>query len=263
MTGTTCARERRAEKQRDGRTRATNRRPGRRAFVLTAVAVALAACSAAGRSGVGGASSPTVASLGSSGAPAGDSSTTTLPNGADATRLVDAWASCMRSHGDPNQVDPTIDTHGVINITIGAGASQALASEVKGGTDKQTGTCSQYLSAAQRALREAFPVSPPPSNSALLNYASCMRANGVPTYPDPTTEKMNLSGIDTNSPTFLRANDICGKKIDAPAWWLNGWGPPGDISVRSCFDGAQTIACPSGFPPSGETNASPGSDSGG
>jgi hypothetical protein len=24
------------------------------------------------------------------------------------TRLVDEWATCMRSHGDPNQVDPTI-----------------------------------------------------------------------------------------------------------------------------------------------------------
>jgi hypothetical protein len=262
------------ERRRGGRARASKYGPRPLAFVLVAAAVVLAACSSPASSS-GGTSSPTVASLGSSGSlgsssqggggsqpKSGGSSTTTLPKGGDATRLVDEWASCMRRHGDPNQVDPTIDIHGVINIMIGAGASQALANEVKGGVDQQTGQCSQYLSAAQRVLREQFPVSPPPDNSALLNYAECMRANGVPGYPDPSGERTDLRGIDTNSPTFIKANDTCGKQIDAPAWWIDGWGPPGDVSVRSCVDGSQTVACPSSFSPGGggQPSSGPGSN---
>ena len=70
----------------------------------------------------------------------------------------------------------------------------------------------------------------------MLKYVDCMRANGVPNYPYPTGDKTNFNGtgINTNSPTFVKANNICGKKIDAPAWWTNGWGPPGDVSLRSC-----------------------------
>ena len=34
-----------------------------------------------------------------------------VPRG-NATQLVDEWAACMRSHGDPNQADPIIDATG-------------------------------------------------------------------------------------------------------------------------------------------------------
>ena len=36
-----------------------------------------------------------------------------------------------------------------------------------------------------------------------------------------------------NSPFFIRANKLCGNQIGAPAWWINGWGPPGNISVSN------------------------------
>ncbi|MGH9017329.1 MAG: hypothetical protein ACRDY1_06240, partial [Acidimicrobiales bacterium] len=32
-------------------------------------------------------------------------------------------------------------------------------------------------------------------------------------------------------PQVVRVNDLCGKKLGLPTWWINGWGPPGDISV--------------------------------
>jgi hypothetical protein len=132
---------------------------------VVAAAVGLAAC--------GGASAPHVASLGNSsgtgsGNASGSSATTPAtgtatgsgssaskaPKG-DATALLDEWATCMYSHGDPNQVDPTVDAYGVINITIPADA-QDLSGAVHGGTDP----CNQYVAAAQRGLRAANPVSP-------------------------------------------------------------------------------------------------------
>ena len=63
----------------------------------------------------------------------GVSSANTRPKGS-ATGLLVEWASCMRSHGDPDQTPPTIDVHYGINITIPTGASEALSAEVHGGT---------------------------------------------------------------------------------------------------------------------------------
>jgi hypothetical protein len=136
----------------------------------------------------------------------------------------------MRSHGDPNQADPTIDAHGVINITIPTTAVQ-LSGAVHAGADP----CNQYVAAAQRALRAAHPVAGPPDQAKNLKYVSCMRANGVPKYPYPTGNSTNFNGtgVDPNSPLVQRVNRLCGKQLGLPAWWINGWGPPGDVVVSS------------------------------
>ncbi len=44
----------------------------------------------------------------------------------------------------------------------------------------------------------------------------------------------------------MRANDICGKKIHAPSWWISGAGPPGDISVQSGPMCGNSVCTPSG-----------------
>ena len=151
-----------------------------------------------------------------------------LPKGSAGESLVE-WASCMRSHGDPDQPDPTIDAHGGIDVSI-PGTAAALSSEVHDGS----APCDEYLAAASAALRAGARNLTPPDQDALVEYSECMRANGVPRYPDPGTgETTNLNGIDMNSPFFVRANDVCGHRIHAPSWWTNGWGPPGNISVRS------------------------------
>ena len=46
----------------------------------------------------------------------------------------------------------------------------------------------------------------------LLRYAECIRAHGVPKFPDPTSEGLRISpssGIDLNSPQFLAAQKSC------------------------------------------------------
>jgi len=187
-------------------------RPGALAVLVTAVALALAACT-------GGSSTPQVASLGTSASPgAGSDPGTTANPGTgsgsgrstpDVTPLLNEWAACERSNGDPEQTDPTVDANGVIYITIPKGAQPA------GNLHERTGTCSQYLAQARNELRAANPVAPPPDQAEYLKYVACMRANGVPGYPYPTgdTTNFNGSGVDPDSPAVQRVNQLCGKKL--------------------------------------------------
>jgi hypothetical protein len=137
----------------------------------------------------------------------------------------------MQSHGDPDQAAPTIDAYGVINVTIPASGAEQLSGAVHAGVDP----CNRYMAAAQSALRAAHPVAPPPDQTELVKYVNCMRANGVPTYPYPTgnTSNFNGTGVDPTSPAVVRVNDLCGRKLNLPAWWVAGTGPPGDVTVSS------------------------------
>ena len=209
--------------------------------LLAAVALVLGACSGPSSAPAGKASSPTVASLGTStgtsrgSTPDGEgSTTTTLPTGNNPTALVDEWAACERSHGDPEQTDPTIDSHGGINITLPKGGGLPA-----GDPHDVTGTCSQYLAKAQVELRAEDPVADPqgPDTAQVIAFATCMRDNGVPDYPypsgpDDSETNFQGTGVNPNSPQVVRVNDLCGKRLGLPAWWINGWGPPGDISVQ-------------------------------
>jgi len=81
---------------------------------------------------------------------------------------------------------------------------------------------------------------PRPRRERLVSFDEVLdewlEANGVPNYPDPGsggTTNFNDTGIDPNSPFFQRANNLRGKKVHAPSWWISGAGPPGNISVQS------------------------------
>jgi hypothetical protein len=228
------------------------RRSGWLAVLAAMAAVALAGCG-------GGASTPHVASLGNTSAngKSGGSTAAAALTGSP-TKLVDEWAACERSHGDIHQADPVIDTHGVINIILPAPVpGQAPAAPGHGGgpvgdAHNATGTCSQYLAAAQIALRKADPV-PEPGGITLaqvLQETKCIRANGVPNYPYPTgreddghpSTNFNGTGVDPNSPSVLRATNMCARKLGLPTWWINGWGPPGDITTEMAGVHASTGA---------------------
>ena len=235
------------------------RRPGALAVLAVAAALALAACS-------GGSNTPQVASLATSASPgtssgaSGGSAPATQPPG-NATRLVNEWAACERSHGDPDQADPTIDASGVIHITIPQGALPT------GDIHELTGMCSDYLATAQNELRAANPVAPPPDQTEYLKYVSCMRANGVPDYPDPKGDTTNFqgSGVDPDSPSFEKANQLCGEKLSLPAWWVNGTDTPGSIEVHTAGQPVNPTAPACFFqkvdPCSGDITRAPGSGS--
>jgi hypothetical protein len=218
------------------------RRPGALAILAAAAALALAACS-------GPAAPPQVASLGTSPGASSDPGTSASVPGTSSspgpaassgggtratiadnvTPLLNEWAACERSHGDPDQTDPTVSADGVIYIYIPQKAQPA------GDLHERTGTCSQPLAEAANELRAANPVAPPPDQAELLRYVACMRANGIPNYPYPNGDQTNFNGtgVDPNSPAVERVNQLCGKKIGAPAWWINGTTTPGDIEVTT------------------------------
>jgi hypothetical protein len=219
------------------------RRPGVSRILAAAAALALAALALAGCSG-SGSSAPQVASLGTSSGPgtstsadpgtsaspetsSGGSSRATIAG--NVTPLLNEWAACERSHGDPDQADPTVSAGGVIYITIPKGAQPA------GDLHERTGTCGQYVAEAANELRAANPVAPPPDQAEYLKYVACMRTNGVPDYPYPDGDQTNFNGtgVDPNSPAVERVNDLCGKKLGLPTWWINGTSTPGDIEVHT------------------------------
>jgi hypothetical protein len=195
------------------------------AALVTGAALGLAACS--------GSSPPHVASLGKNRA-GGSVSTTTVPVGSP-TKLLDEWAACMRSHGDPGQVDPTVDASKVIQITLGWA----------GGLRGANGACGSYLSAAQTALGGS--TMPGSSDQATaLKYAHCMQANGVPSYPDPTGDSNNQSihassGSDLNpaNPTYQAASTLCTSKTGYQSKFGTGAPQPGSINIVGGFGNKQ------------------------
>src|SRR5215211_4145528 len=48
-------------------------------------------------------------------------------------------------------------------------------------------------------------------DEALLAFAQCMRHNGIPDFPDPVDDGINLGGtdIDRNTPEFQTAQKAC------------------------------------------------------
>lgn len=216
----------------------TYRRSGGLAVLVAAAAIGLAACS-------GGSSAPQVASLGNSAgtsASSGGGGSSAATGSGNATQLLDEWTTCIRGHGDPNQADPTVDSNSDIDITMD-NVSPTLAGEVHGGT----GPCSNYLTAASAALRGGQPAPQAPSLAVQLKYAECMRANGVPKFPDPNgSQDQYIGNLDPNSPTFENADKVCSKKT-GETYYPPGKEAPGVIVVTSCNPppGKQ---CPAGGP---------------
>jgi hypothetical protein len=213
--------------------------------IMAGTALLTAACS-------GGSGSPQVASLGtsSSAGNGGGSSASTVSNG-NATSLLDEWASCIRGHGDPQQADPTIDAYKDIQITMPDNVSNTLSQEAH----DSSGPCGSYLARAQTALGYRPPA--PVSMATQLKYAECMRAHGVPLYPDPNgSSQTNLMGIGMplTSPIFLNADKLCSRESGMQQT-ASGPPPPGIVQEQSA-------GVPTGTPPTSGGNK-PKSGSGG
>jgi hypothetical protein len=224
-------------------------RPGAVLLAIVAGAALLtAACS-------GGSSTPQVASLGNSSTDGGGSSaasgngsgSSAVTGSGNATELVDEWATCMHRHGDPNQVDPSIDSDGDIEISM-----TNVTPETSAEAHNSTGPCGHYLTAAAAALRAGRPAPKAPSLANQLKYAECMRAHGVTKYPDPNGSGSTYVGnLDPTGAVFVNADNLCSKETGEIS--SSDPAPAGVVQVQST----------NGAPPGGGTGGSHPVPSGG
>jgi hypothetical protein len=217
------------------------RRWGGFVIVIGASAVTIAACANAP-------STPQVTELHesttstngqSAASEAGRNSTTTTPSGSSATQLLNEWASCMRAHGDPNQADPTVDANGIIHISWNDPAIPGGYNGTNPGGQGNLGPgqhCRQYLSQAQTALGGGASIKGA-SQAQLLQFAQCMRANGIADYPDPVGGNLSFNqaaGGDLNlsNPTFQSASKACVQKTGVHVPGSSGGPPSGSIELN-------------------------------
>jgi hypothetical protein len=206
------------------------RRSAGLALVATAAAVVLAGC--------GGSTSPSVATLAtttshsgsdtsanSSAARAGGGGSRSALASGNPSELLVAWAACMRSHGDPNQADPSIDPHKVIHIPWNPAVPGGYNGTNKGGQGNvgPGHYCRTYLAKAQNALQRGQ-AQAQPSNAQLVQFSECMRANGIRDFPDPTGNgdlHINRGGggdLNPNNPAFQRASNLCSQRTGVPGF---------------------------------------------
>jgi hypothetical protein len=126
------------------------------------------------------------------------------------TPTAEAYSACMRSHGVPNFPDP--DSQGRIAIKGGQSANGT-----KFGLDPNSPGFQTARKACQ-SLQPGGKVTPAQQaqrRSQELKFSACMRAHGVPKYPDPdSTGGMQLragpgTGINPSSPQFQAAQKAC------------------------------------------------------
>ena len=169
------------------------KRAGMTVAALLAVGLLVAAC--------GGASGPGVASVGS---------TTTAPpasSGSNATANANtlSYVRCMRTHGIKNFPDPE----------NGQG-KPSLEQLQQAGVDPN----SAHFTSASNDCRDLLvagelPAATPQYLAQALKWVRCLRAHGVPDFPDPTTSSTGgvifvlPSETDQNSPTFQAAMMTC------------------------------------------------------
>jgi hypothetical protein len=120
-----------------------------------------------------------------------------------------AYAQCMRTNGVPEFPDP--DTGGAIKLPGGgkAGNLDPDSPAFKSAHEK----CKQYMGTGQTGAQSG---QDPWSLDNKLQYAKCMRQNGLASFPDPDkngqfprTDKG--SDLSPDSPQFKQADKACAK----------------------------------------------------
>ncbi len=151
-------------------------------LVGTAAAVLLLGACSTGAGTPGGSSTPGTSSASSSGG-------------------MLAYSQCMRAQGVAGFPDP--NAQGKIDL----------------GSNQKFDPNSAIFQAADAKCKKLLPdngnvAAPPVSGDAQINYAKCMRTNGVPNFPDPNAQGgIDINGaslgVDPNGPIFKAADGKC------------------------------------------------------
>jgi hypothetical protein len=154
------------------------------------------------------------------------------------TQLLDEWAACMRAHGDPGQADPTVDANKVIHLTWNDAIPGGIDGTNKGGQGNSGPGqyCRTYIDTAETDL-QGSQHQQQPSQAQLLKFSQCMRANGIPDFPDPTGGNLSFNrgaGGDLNptNPVFQNASKLCAQKTGVPGFASGGSAQPGSVEFN-------------------------------
>jgi len=125
-----------------------------------------------------------------------------------------AYSSCMRSRGVPRYPDPS--------------RGNELADGLPKVDPRQLGVSDAQYQSAQGDCAHLLPNGGQQAQAqsqrdldAMRAYARCMRAHGVPTWPDPTFDStagwgfnlVGVHGFDPNSPQIDAKMDVCSRRL--------------------------------------------------
>jgi hypothetical protein len=129
-------------------------------------------------------------------------------------KTIAQFASCMRTHGEPNFPDPDAQGNLTINPSSGIDPSSSRFQAAQHACAKYLPNGGQPPSPAQQAKMQ----------QQALKFSACMRAHGVPKFPDPQfgNGKIGIridpsSGIDPRSPQFQAAQKACASELPGKA----------------------------------------------
>jgi hypothetical protein len=162
-------------------------------------ALLLAACSS-------GKAAPPIAHLTTS------SATSASPNDA-----LHAAGECLRQHGLPNVPDPVVATDGPAKGKAILDKS-ALKADADGVVSQAITACSAAIAAANIFTSQSSSSISQDELQARLALARCIRAHGVPNFPDPNPTTGDVSpppGLNKNSPSILAAIQACPSQAQA------------------------------------------------
>jgi len=158
-----------------------------------------------GGGGVGGSDDAKVASAGKASAGASASASQGQNNSADALL---AYAKCMRANGVPAFPDPNFNGDGGVSLDMPDGTDAKVAAAAQE-------TCKGFLPNGGEADK-----ADPETTAKLLAYAKCMRAGGVPDFPDPAADgHLQLDGnqLDMDAPAYKAADQKCAQYLPRTA----------------------------------------------
>jgi hypothetical protein len=182
---------------------------------ISPIALAILAVAAAGCGG-GKPATPGVAQVATTTATTTTSSRSGgSPTGASKAEDVRRFSACMRSNGVPRFPDPK-PSGGGMSLTIGPGH----------GVDPNT----PQFKAAQKSCEKLLPGGEGgnPATQAkdlakMLRFSACMRAHGLPSFPDPTRSGGGIQisiggrvGLNPRSPVFQAAQKACESLMPGP-----------------------------------------------
>ncbi len=119
------------------------------------------------------------------------------------------YAKCMRANGDPAWPDP--DSNGMFGNNNGSLDESSAAYKAANQACSKLGSGQNAPAPAQQ--QQAL--------SQLLKYSHCMRAHGIPKFPDPISDSSGVyfsysGNIGQHTPQFKVAQQACQSLMPGP-----------------------------------------------